>query len=66
MTKKGLIKLKRAQGEMQFQLIPFIVGIYEYQNAQIDKDFAELFEQYYKEAFHKMTMIEPSVHLIPQ
>jgi len=64
MVKRGLIGLKRGQGEMSFYLIPFVVGFYEMQNAQIDEEFAQLFEDYYKEAFHKMTMINPSVHRV--
>ncbi len=34
------------------------------QNGKIDKEFAELFELYYKEAFHTKMVIEPSVHRI--
>jgi len=64
MVKRGLIGLKREQGEMKFYLMPFVVGFYELQNAQIDQEFAQLFEEYYKEAFHKMTMIKPSVHRV--
>ena len=65
MVKKGLIDLKKEEGiGLTFGLIPFVVGFYEHQNARIDKEFAELFEIYYKEAFHKQMTIEPSVHRI--
>lgn len=65
MAKKGLIDMKREPGVgFVFHLIPFVVGFYEKQNARIDKEFAELFELYYKEAFHKAMIIEPSVHRI--
>jgi electron transport complex protein RnfB len=65
MVKKGLIDLKKEEGMgLTFGLIPFVVGFYERQNAKIDKEFAELFEIYYKEAFHKPMIIEPSVHRI--
>lgn len=65
MVKKGLIDLKRQEGAgLMFGLIPFVVGFYERQNARIDKEFAELFEEYYKESFHKAMIIEPSVHRI--
>ena len=65
MVKKGLIDLKKQEGVgLTFALIPFVVGFYERQNARIDKEFAELFELYYKEAFHKPMTIEPSVHRI--
>ena len=65
MVKKGLIDLKREEGKgFVFHLIPFVVGFYERQNAKIDKEFAELFEQYYHERFHKTMLAEPSVHRI--
>jgi len=65
MVKKGLIDLKKQEGiGLTFGLIPFVVGFYERQNAKIDKEFAELFEKYYKEAFHKPMTTEPSVHRI--
>ena len=65
MVKKGLIDIKRESGiGFVFNLIPFVVGFYERQNAKIDKEFAELFEIYYREAFHKTMIIDPSVHRI--
>lgn len=65
MVKKGLIDMKRKEGEgFVFCLIPFVVGFYERQNAKIDKEFAELFEAYYKESFHKTMLINPSVHRV--
>jgi NAD-dependent dihydropyrimidine dehydrogenase PreA subunit len=65
MVKRGLIDLKRDDEKgIVFHLIPFVVGIYERQNAKIDKEFAELFEQYYREGFYKIMLAEPSVHRI--
>ena len=65
MVKKGLIDMKRKEGEgFVFCLIPFVVGFYERQNAKIDKEFAELFEAYYKESFHKAMLSTPSVHRV--
>lgn len=65
MVKRGLIDLKREEGRgFVFHLIPFVVGFYERQNAKIDKEFAELFEQYYREAFHRTMLTQPSVHRI--
>jgi Fe-S-cluster-containing hydrogenase component 2 len=65
MVKRGLIDLKREEGRgFVFHLIPFVVGFYERQNAKIDKEFAELFEQYYHEAFHRTMLAQPSVHRI--
>jgi len=65
MVKKGLIDLNKEESVgLTFGLIPFVVGFYERQNAKIDKEFAELFEIYYKEAFHKPMTTDPSVHRI--
>jgi len=65
MVKKGLIEMRREQGRgLVFFLMPFVVGFYEKQNAKIDKEFAEYFEAYYKEAFYKTMITEPSVHRI--
>jgi electron transport complex protein RnfB len=65
MVKRGLIDIRREEGVgFAFHLIPFVVGFYERQNAKIDKEFAELFEQYYHESFHRTMLSEPSVHRI--
>ena len=65
MVKKGLIGLERVEGTgLAFCLIPFVVGVYENQNANIDKEFAELFEAYYNEGFYKVMTVEPSVHRV--
>jgi len=65
MVKRGLIDIQREEDVgFVFHLIPFVVGFYERQNAKIDKEFAELFEQYYHEAFHGTMLSQPSVHRI--
>ncbi len=65
MVKRGLIDIQREEGVgFVFHLIPFVVGFYERQNAKIDKEFAELFELYYHEAFHGTMLSQPSVHRI--
>jgi len=65
MVKRGLIDIRREEGVgFAFHLIPFVVGFYERQNAKIDEEFAELFEQYYHESFHTTMLTEPSVHRI--
>lgn len=64
MVKKGLIEVERGSEGLIFKLMPFVVGFYERQNANIDKEFAQLFESYYHEALYKMLTIKPSVHRI--
>lgn len=64
MAGKGLIRMKRGQKAPVFGLMPFVVGIYEMQITRIDKEMAQLFEDYYKEAFHKMLHSGPSIHRV--
>ena len=51
MAKRGLIRAGKGEGGLAFGLMPFVVGIYEMQVGTIDKEFAELFEDYYQKAF---------------
>jgi len=64
MAGKGLIRMKRGQKAPVFGLMPFVVGIYELQITRMDKELAQLFEDYYKEAFHKMLHSGPSIHRV--
>lgn len=64
MLRRGLIDAEKGQGSFAYKLLPFVVGIYERQNAQIDEEFARLFEEYYQVAFHRVMGISPSVHRI--
>ena len=64
MLKKGLISISKEGRQLGFKLIPFIVGFYENQNANIDQEFAELFEAYYQESLYKMMTAGPSVHRV--
>ncbi len=64
MTKKGLIEAEKGQGGLVFKLIPFVIGIYENQNGQIDEEFARLVEAYFNEAFYKIMSHPPAVHRV--
>jgi Na+-translocating ferredoxin:NAD+ oxidoreductase subunit B len=64
MVRKGLIAAGPVEGGLGYGLMPFVVGIYEMQNETIDAELAELFEQYYLQAFGKMLAQSPSVHRI--
>ncbi len=46
MTKKGLIMRKRKEGEAFYNLEPYVVGIYEFQLARLDKEFLNLHDKY--------------------
>ncbi len=64
MVKQGLIVAERGAGSLVFKSLPFVVGIYERHNDRLDEEFAQLFELYFKEAFHKVMSIKPSVHRV--
>jgi len=64
MAKRGLIKAGKTEGGLGFAIMPFIVGIYEYQAEILDKELAELFEDYYKEAFGQMMSVRPHFHRV--
>jgi hypothetical protein len=49
MVVKGLIDLKKGEGEFTYALRPFVVGFYEGQLPRMDVEMAGLFEQYYRE-----------------
>jgi len=46
MAKKGQIGSLRMHGEQKYALMPFVIGIYEFQVNRIDKELADLLEEY--------------------
>ncbi|MHC4943827.1 MAG: 4Fe-4S binding protein [Planctomycetota bacterium] len=46
MADKGLIGCLKMHGKMVYMLMPFVIGIYEFQLDRLDKEFAELFAEY--------------------
>ena len=64
MVTKGLINVRRSSLGVQVSLIPFIVGFYENQVFRMDEIFAQLFEDYYREAMPEMLSIEPQFHRV--
>ena len=53
MAQKGLIFRKRMDDTIKYAAVPFLVGSYEFQVGRMDKEFAEMFEDYFKEALTK-------------
>jgi electron transport complex protein RnfB len=49
MVRKGQIRVRVGEKQLLFRLMPFVVGIYEEQLPRMDTEFAQLFEQYYRE-----------------
>ncbi len=64
MARLGLIEAGRTADGIGYKLMPFVVGIYEAQISRIDKDIAQAFEAYYRQAFGQMLQIEPTYHRV--
>ncbi len=64
MAKRGLIRPGKVEGGLGYGLLPFVVGIYEFQVGRIDAELARLFEDYYQQAFTKVLDVGPQVHRV--
>jgi electron transport complex protein RnfB len=64
MSRKGLIDAGRIEQGLGFGLLPFAVGIYEYQAGSMDAELARLFEDYYTQAFGTATEARPAYHRV--
>ncbi|MBN1563231.1 MAG: 4Fe-4S binding protein [Anaerolineae bacterium] len=64
MAKRGLIAVDRIEGGVGYGLLPFVVGVYEFQLERLDAELAQLFEDYYQQAFGQTSAIEPQVHRV--
>jgi electron transport complex protein RnfB len=64
MVAKGLIDIKKGEGEFAYALRPFVVGFYEGQLPRMDAEMAALFEQYYHETKGGILRDTPSLHRI--
>ena len=66
MVRKGLIEAGRAEGGLGYGLLPFVIGIYEFQAGDIDAELARLFEDYYHQAFVQAVSVTPQYQrLVP-
>jgi ferredoxin len=64
LAKRRLIKAGKGKGALVYSIMPFVVGIYEMQYNTIDKELAELFEDYYQKAFIQAASIQPPFHRV--
>ncbi len=64
LAQRGLIHIATGQGGPRFSLLPFVVGIFENQIVTMDKELAQLFEDYYEKAFAATMAVEPHYHRI--
>jgi ferredoxin len=51
MSKKGLVFRTRRKGNLLYNAIPFMIGLYEYSVKIMDKELASLYKKYYDTAF---------------
>jgi electron transport complex protein RnfB len=62
----GLIFRHKSKDTFKYAAVPFVVGSYEFQVNNMDKEFASLFDQYFLEAFGKQGMgAKPPLRTIP-
>jgi ferredoxin len=64
MARQGLIRAGRKEGQLAFGLLPFVVGFYEEQLPRMDRELAELFEQYFQEAQGAVSRFAPAIHRV--
>lgn len=64
MGKRGLASVRKQEGELVFAIEPFIVGFYEAQLPFLDKEMADLFEQYFETSKMGYLSPEPSIHRV--
>jgi electron transport complex protein RnfB len=64
LSRRGLINAGKIEEGLGYGLMPFVVGIYEMQVGTIDKELAQLFEDYYLQAFGEMLKVKPQIHRV--
>ncbi len=64
MARQGLIAFGKGETTLGYGALPFVVGIYEMQVGTIDQELAQLFEDYYHQAFHQALTQQPPVHRV--
>ena len=66
MAEKGLIFRLRKGESAQYGAVPFVIGSYEFQLKTMDRELAQLVEQYFEEAFlHQTTRQTVPLRTIP-
>uniref|UniRef100_A0A7C4ETE4 4Fe-4S dicluster domain-containing protein n=1 Tax=Desulfomonile tiedjei TaxID=2358 RepID=A0A7C4ETE4_9BACT len=61
MVEKGQIGSARLKGEQVYMLVPFIVGIFEFQLNRLDKELADLVEEYAPSLMTTVGKVPPAV-----
>ncbi len=61
MVEKGQIGSARLKGEQVYMLVPFVVGIFEFQLNRLDKELADLVEEYAPSLMTTVGSVPPAV-----
>jgi Na+-translocating ferredoxin:NAD+ oxidoreductase RNF subunit RnfB len=64
MTREGLIRSTGRGEEIKFGLLPFMVGIYEFQIGRLDAEEASMIEEYAETLAKEVMGVPPSLHLV--
>lgn len=64
MARRGLIRAGKIDDGLGYGLLPFVVGIYEYQIGNLDEELARLFEDYYQRSFTRVLTVQPAFHRV--
>jgi ferredoxin len=64
MVRRELIRVGRKEGQLTFGLLPFVVGFYESQLPRMDRELAQLFEDYFRETGGATSHWAPAVHRV--
>jgi ferredoxin len=64
MARRGQIAVERTDQGLVYGALPFVFGIYENQVGSLDREFAQLFEDYYKEAYGRELALRPQLHRV--
>jgi NAD-dependent dihydropyrimidine dehydrogenase PreA subunit len=66
MSQKGNVFTWRREETVKYGAVPYILGLYEFQLNTMDKELAELCEQYFNEAFlSSIGSVDPLMRAIP-
>jgi len=64
MALRGLIEVEVSERGLLFGALPFVVGIYEHQVGLLDRELAQLMEDYFKEGFGRELAVQPQIHRV--
>lgn len=64
MARRGLIYAGRRDRQLSFGIMPFAVGVYEEQLPRLDRELAEVFEEYFQEIHGGLGVYGPALNRV--